>query len=252
MAWRDNKEFVAVARKRWRKDMGKCVDSDAGASQRMARRFEGWIAARVEAGASPKDLYAPDVQSSDCGSIAQWLRNFADDHWDMDTTAKLRHAADMLTTHTESGSVAYADDYGELASALEETAEKLRALDKLHRNAGDAKAFSQLEGVANELVNDGKGNLAEHIWSALDKIRAVRNTECRSVSPSLVEDAWAVATWLEARLMEEYAGLTDEKDARLGDDEEHQACRRLIEAFSPDTRVTEQESASNQEKIGVE
>ena len=77
MAWRDNKEFVAVARNRWRKDMGKCVDSDAGASQRMARRFEGWIAAKVEAGASPRDLYAPDVEPLDCGSIAKALDDAA-------------------------------------------------------------------------------------------------------------------------------------------------------------------------------
>jgi len=59
MAWSDNKEFFAVARKRWKRDIEK--KSDAGASQRLAHRFEGWVAAKVESGATSKDLSAPKL-----------------------------------------------------------------------------------------------------------------------------------------------------------------------------------------------
>jgi len=101
------------------------------------------------------------------------------------TIRDLNEAMASAQTTECSKRIAYTDDYGELASSLEEVAEKLRELDKIHRSADDAEAMSTLMGVANELVHDGKGDLAEHIWTALDSIRAVRNMGCRSVDGNL-------------------------------------------------------------------
>jgi len=88
-----------------------------------------------------------------------------------------------------------------------------------------------LHDYADMLETTGRD--ASTVRSVADSLA---QTECRSVSQALAEDAWAVATWLEARL--------DEEGVYLEDDEEYQACRRLIEAFSPDPKNTEQESVS--------